>query len=249
MPELNPLPEPQSSDPVIRLIDASICFRLHHEQYRSFKQFAVQWIRSRVEFKQFWALRDIWLEVPREHVVGVMGPNGAGKSTLLKLVAGVLKPTSGRVWVSGRVASLLDLGAGFDFELTGRENILLYGTMLGFARKDLRAKMDEILDFADIGKFIDAPLRTYSSGMVARLGFAIATYKRADILLVDEVLAVGDAEFRQKCYQRIERFRKDGSTILIASHDTEMLERLCGWAILLEGGRIIRHGCPAQLAV
>ena len=239
--------EPISSDPAIRLIDTSVAFRLPRERYNSFKHFALQWLQGHVRYETFWALRNIWLEVPRGHVVGIMGPNGAGKSTLLKLVAGVLKPTSGRAWVSGRVASILELGVGFDFELTGRENVILYGTMLGFSRRELRHSMDSILDFADLGDFVDAPLRTYSSGMVGRLGFAIATHDHADVLLVDEVLSVGDTAFRQKCYRRFDEFRYRGATIMIASHNVYMLDRLCGWAVLLEGGRIRVSGRPSKL--
>jgi ABC-type polysaccharide/polyol phosphate transport system ATPase subunit len=181
-------------------------------------------------------------------MLGVIGSNGAGKSTLLKLMARVLQPTGGRVWVKGRVAPLLDISGGFHPELTGRENVFLNGALLGLSRGDIRRRFDSIVDFAELAEFIDAPLRMYSSGMVARLGFAIATDVEPDILLVDEVLAVGDEKFRAKCADRMRRFRDSGATILLVSHDMHTVRQLCDRALWLEKGRVNRAG-PAEEVV
>ena len=168
--------------------------------------------------------------------MGIVGPNGAGKSTLLKVIARVSRPTEGRLRLRGRVAPLLELGAGFDYEMTGRENVFLNGTVLGFSRKDMARRLDRIVDFSGIGEFIDAPVRTYSSGMVARLGFAVATDVRPEILIIDEVLAVGDADFQKKSAARIREFREGGSTILVVSHSPVSIKSLCNrvlWLCLL----------------
>jgi ABC-type polysaccharide/polyol phosphate transport system ATPase subunit len=170
--------------------------------------------------------------------VGVVGRNGSGKSTLLKVIARVLRPTSGRVWVKGRVAPLLELGGGFHPELTGRENVYLNGTLLGRTRREIAERFDWIVDFAELWDFIDAPLRTYSTGMVARLGFAVATAWEPEVLLVDEVLAVGDQGFQKKCQARLAEFRRAGATILLVSHSPELVRGLCGRALWLDGGRV-----------
>ena len=170
--------------------------------------------------------------------VGIIGPNGAGKSTLLKVIARVIRPTRGRVRLRGRVAPLLELGAGFDYEMTGRENVFLNGAVLGFSRKDMARRLDRIVAFSGIGEFIDAPVRTYSSGMVARLGFAVATDVRPEVLIIDEVLAVGDTEFQRKSAARIREFRESGSTILVVSHSPASIKALCSRALWLEHGAI-----------
>jgi len=184
----------------------------------------------------FWALRDVDLEVRRGECFGIVGPNGAGKSTLLKVVARVLSPTLGRVQVEGEVSPLLELGAGFHAELTGRENVFLNGTLLGHSRREIRERLEEILDFARVDSFIDAPLRTYSSGMVARLGFAVATAWQPEILILDETLAVGDEAFRARCYDRMGGYLKSGTTILLVSHDLSAVRSLCARAAWLERG-------------
>jgi ABC-type polysaccharide/polyol phosphate transport system ATPase subunit len=208
----------------------------------SIKEFAIRWIQRRVEYVDFWALEGVDLAVERGEIFGVVGPNGAGKSTLLKTVAGVLYPTAGRVVVRGRVTPLLELGAGFHPELTGRENVYLYGTLLGTTRRELDGLFESIVDFAELRDFIDAPLRTYSTGMTARLGFAVATSRFAEVLLVDEVLAVGDTRFQEKCRARMESFRRLGATILFVSHDLATIATLCERAVWLSGGRVQAAG-------
>jgi ABC-type polysaccharide/polyol phosphate transport system ATPase subunit len=213
----------------------------------SLKEFAIRWIQRRIEYADLWALRDVDLTIGRGEIFGVVGPNGAGKSTLLKAVAGVLHPTEGRVIVRGRVAPLLELGAGFHPELTGRENVYLYGTLLGNHRRELAARFNSIVDFAELDGFIDAPLRTYSTGMTVRLGFAVATSRFADVLLVDEVLAVGDAHFQAKCLARMQAFREQGATILFVSHDLGTIAALCERALWISGGKAAACGPAADV--
>ena len=236
-----------AGDPGIRLDAVSLRYRVPLERIPSFKEYAIRWIRRDLHFQEFWALREVTLRIDRGEVVGVVGANGAGKSTLLKAIARVIPPTTGRVRVWGRVAPLLELGAGFDYELTGRENVYLNGTILGLGRRDVRSRIDEIVAFAGIGAFADAPVRTYSSGMVARLGFAIATSVDAEILLIDEVLSVGDAEFRRRSADRIEEFRRRGKTIVVVSHDPDAIQRLCSRAVRLDRGALVADGAPAEV--
>lgn len=195
----------------------------------------------------FWALQEINFAVPRGGAVGLIGRNGAGKSTLLKLLAGITAPTRGRIVIHGRIASLIEVGSGFHPELSGRENVFLSGAILGMRRREIASKLDSIVEFAGVGGFIDTPVKWYSSGMYVRLGFAVAAHLEADILLVDEVLAVGDAEFQMKCLRRIQQLRDAGITSLFISHDLTAVERLCDSAILLDGGRIAATGTPADV--
>jgi len=206
--------------------------------------------RGRVEHraKYVWALRDVSLRVWPGEQVGVIGPNGAGKSTLLGLIAGVSRPTRGKAHVRGQVAPLLQLGAGFSPDLTGRENVYLNAALLGLTQEDIRRKFDSIVDFAELREFIDEPVRVYSSGMYSRLGFAVAAHVEPDILLVDEVLAVGDARFRQKCYEHVQRLRDAGTTIILVSHDFAAVRRFCTRAILVDKGMVLFDG-PANEAV
>ena len=224
--------------PVILLQNVCVRYRVPEEQYWSFKEYAIRLLQRKVRMHDFWALRNINLEVHRGECLGIIGPNGAGKSTLLKVVARVLSPTEGRIQVDGEVSPLLELGAGFHAELTGRENIYLNGTLLGHTRREINEHMQEILDFAQIGSFIEAPLRTYSSGMVARLGFAVATSWQPEILILDETLAVGDEAFRGKCYIRMESFISNGTTILMVSHDLSAVQLKCGRAVWLDKGLV-----------
>jgi ABC-type polysaccharide/polyol phosphate transport system ATPase subunit len=226
----------EMTEPVIRLTDVSVKYRLQQERITSFKQFAIQWMQRQVTYKDVWALRNVSLDVRRGEVLGVVGANGAGKSTLLKVVARVLRPTSGRVSVHSSAAPLLELGAGFDFELTGRENIYLNGAILGQPRRDMERKVGSIAAFAELDGFLDASLRTYSTGMVARLGFAVATDVAADILIIDEVLAVGDEAFQRRCLERLEEFRQSGITILFVTHNSAMIRQLCDRAMWLDQG-------------
>jgi lipopolysaccharide transport system ATP-binding protein len=195
----------------------------------------------------FWALKAVNLEIPRGASVGVIGRNGAGKSTLLKLLAGITAPTRGRIVLQGRVAALIEVGSGFHPELTGRENVFLNGALLGMRREEIAAKLERIVEFAGVQRFIDTPVKWYSSGMYVRLGFAVAAHVAPDILLVDEVLAVGDAEFQVKCLQRIQELKDQGTTNLFISHDLTAVERLCDRAVLFEGGQIVEAGQPAEV--
>jgi len=234
------------AEPALRLERVSVRYRVPHERIASLKEFAIRWLRRRVRYRDFWALSEVDLEVGRGEVFGLIGANGAGKSTLLKVVARVLRPTRGRVRVWGRVAPLLELGAGFDMELTGRENVFLNGTILGFSRADLAARFDRIVDYAGLAEFVDAPMRTYSSGMVARLGFAVATDVAPEVLLVDEVLAVGDAEFQRRSVERIEAFRDRGTTILLVTHNLDAVRAMCTRAAWLQRGRVVAVGGAAE---
>ena len=228
---------------MIQLDHVTVCFRIPHERIPTFQEYAIRWLKQRgVQYADFNALNDISFAVEQGETVGIIGPNGAGKSTLLKVIARVIRPTRGRVRLQGRVAPLLELGAGFDYEMTGRENVFLNGAVLGFSRKDMARRLDRIVDFSGIGEFIDAPVRTYSSGMVARLGFAVATDVRPEVLIIDEVLAVGDADFQQKSAGRIREFRESGSTILVVSHSPTSIKALCNRALWLEHGVIRQFG-------
>jgi ABC-type polysaccharide/polyol phosphate transport system ATPase subunit len=195
----------------------------------------------------FWALRDISLRLARGESLGLIGRNGSGKSTLLRLIAGISRPTSGRVVTNGRVSALLELGAGFHPQITGRENALLNAALLGLSLKEARQALPEMIAFSELGDFIDQPMRTYSSGMYVRLGFAVAVHVRPEILLVDEVLAVGDAEFQSKCYAHMEELRSKGVTIIIASHDLPSIQRYTDRVVLLEHGQMELVGRPADV--
>src|SRR3546814_783958 len=199
------------------------------------------------EIEEFWALKDVDLEVRQGERIGIIGHNGAGKSTLLKILSRITEPSTGRVTLNGRVASLLEVGTGFHPELTGRENIFLNGTILGMKRQEILRKFDEIVDFSQVEKFLDTPVKRYSSGMYVRLAFAVAAHLEPDILVVDEVLAVGDASFQRKCLSKMDDVSKNGRTILFVSHKMDALRRLCERAILLERGRVIEQGSTEQV--
>lgn len=233
--------------PAIELDAISVRYRVPRERLHSFKEYAIHWLQRRLEYVDFWALHQVGFQVQRGEAFGVVGVNGAGKSTLLKTVARVLHPTRGRVLVRGTVAPMLELGAGFHNELTGRENVFLYGTLLGFTRHEIEAAFDGILEFSEVDDFIDAPLRTYSTGMVGRLGFAVATAKFADIFLVDEVLSVGDVGFQKKCLDRIESYRQRGATILFVSHALGTVAEICQRAAWLEQGKLKMIGAADEV--
>ncbi len=236
-----------SNKAVIYLEDVSVRYRVPSERIITFKEYMIRWIQRRISHIDFWALHHVNLEVFRGEVFGIIGRNGAGKSTLLKLVARVLRPTEGRVRVVGRVVPLLELGAGFHPELTGRDNIYLNGAMLGFTRREMNEKLPRIIEFSELSEFIDAPLRTYSSGMWARLGFACATDDQPEILIVDEVLGVGDEGFQRKCAARIEQYRKNGATILLVSHNGALIEEMCQRAAWLDHGKLCVLGTPGDV--
>jgi lipopolysaccharide transport system ATP-binding protein len=239
---------PAANPPAISVENLSVCFRVPHERYASLKEFAIRWAQGRLTYVDFWALREVDFEVGWGEIFGIVGPNGAGKTTLLKTIAGVLHPMRGRVVVRGERAPLLELGAGFHPELTGRENVYLYGTLLGNTRRELDARFRSIVDFAELWEFIDAPLRTYSTGMGARLAFAVATSRLAPVLLIDEVLAVGDVRFQERCRGRMDEFRRQGACILFVSHDPALVMDLCQRAVWLESGRVRALG-PAHEVV
>ncbi len=226
-------------DDVIRFDNVSVHYRVAQERIGTFKEYAIRWLKSQIRHETFCALDKVSLDVKRGEVFGLIGKNGAGKSTLLKLVARVLRPTTGRVWVKGRVAPLLEVGAGFHPELTGRENIYLNGAMLGFTRHEIDSRIERIVEFAEVREFIDAPLRTYSSGMWARLGFAVATDTQPEILIVDEILSVGDEGFQRKSFERIQSFKEQGSTILLVSHNMSAIESMCQRVAWLDRGKVV----------
>jgi ABC-2 type transport system ATP-binding protein len=215
-------------------------FRLFHEKYQSFKERAIHF--GRVPYEDFWALRDIDLTVAQGETIGLIGRNGSGKSTLLKCLAGILQPTEGSIRTEGRLAALLELGAGFHPELTGRENVFLNASILGLSKRDVERRFDEIVSFAELEAFIDNQVKHYSSGMYVRLGFAVAVNMEPDILLVDEVLAVGDEAFQRKCMDRVKRFQREGRTIVFVTHDVERVRQICDRAAVLEDGRMISLG-------
>jgi ABC-type polysaccharide/polyol phosphate transport system ATPase subunit len=197
--------------------------------------------------RTFWALQDVSLTVQRGECLGLVGPNGSGKSTLLGILAGISPPTSGRVTTNGRVSALLELGAGFHPQLSGRENAIVNAVLLGLTIQEAQDALPEIIQFSELGDFIDQPMHTYSSGMFMRLGFSVAVHVKPDILLVDEVLAVGDAEFQSKCYPRLDHLREAGVTVVIASHDLPAVQRYTERALLLKEGRVCMEGAPAQV--
>ena len=215
-------------------------FRLYHEKNQYLKTAILR--GGRAQYEDFWALNDLNLEIPQGSTYGIIGANGSGKSTLLKCLAGILTPDKGSITTNGRIAALLELGAGFHPDLTGRENIYLNGAILGMSSKDLTRKIDEIVDFAGLEKFIDNPVKNYSSGMTVRLGFAIAINVDPEILIIDEVLAVGDTTFQQKCYEKIEDFRHDGRTIILVSHGLGDVARLCSTVAWIEKGHLRMEG-------
>ncbi len=235
------------SEPVIALEGVSLCYRLAKQRNVSLKEYLIHLVKGALVYEQLWALEGVSLEVHEGEVLGIVGPNGAGKSTLAKVVAGVLKPTRGRRQVRGIISPILELGTGFDFELTGYENIYLNALLLGRRRREIDRKVDDIMAFSGLGDFINAPMRNYSSGMVARLGFSIATAWVPTVLILDEVLSVGDVRFVARCQERIDAFREQGTTILLVSHAIAMLKRYSTRCIWLEGGHLRADGRPDEV--
>jgi ABC-2 type transport system ATP-binding protein len=219
-------------------------FQLHHRRATSLKERLL--LHRRASSEEFWALRDVDLEIGGGLTVGLIGPNGSGKSTLLKVLSGILAPTTGTVAVRGRVASLLELGAGFNGELTGRENVYLNAAILGLSRKETARQFDDIVAFSELEPFIDNQVKHYSSGQYVRLGFAVAVHVDPDILLVDEVLAVGDESFQRKCLTKIAEFQERGCTILFVTHALDLVPRICGRAVVLDHGRVLHDGDPVE---
>lgn len=230
------------SEVVISVENVSILFNLNKEKVDNLKEYVIKILKRQINFTEFWALTDISFTVNKGERLGVLGFNGAGKSTLLKTVAGVLKPTKGSVHVEGVIAPMIELGAGFDSNYTGKENIFLYGATMGYSRKYIQERYDEIVAFSELEKFIDVPIKNYSSGMRARLGFSIATAVEPEVLILDEVLSVGDAKFRNKSEKKIVDMFEKGITVLFVSHNTEQVRRICDKAIILDKGKIIANG-------
>ncbi len=235
----------EADEPIIELKNLSMRFRLARERTDSLKEYAVKLAKRRLQFDDFHALKNVSFAIRRGESVALIGRNGSGKSTTLKLIAGVLSPTEGSVEVRGDIAPLIELGAGFDGDLTARENVYLNGAILGHGETYMAEHFESIMDFAELWDFVDVPIKNFSSGMTARLGFAIATEVSADILIVDEILGVGDFQFQEKCRARMDRMMSGGTTLLLVSHSEEQVRQMCGRAIWLERGEVRMDG-PAE---
>lgn len=223
---------------MIKAEHVSVKYLMTYDRIKSMKEYLVQLVKGKIQYEEFWALRDVSFEVKKGEVLGIIGHNGAGKSTLLKVISGILKPTEGSVQVNGTIVPMLELGSGFDFDLTGRENVFLNGAILGYSEQFLKEKYEEIVAFSELGQFIDVPLRNYSSGMVMRLAFSIATVVNPDVLIVDEILAVGDADFQEKSKKRMLELMGGGTTVLFVSHSLPQIREMCNNAIWLEHGQM-----------
>lgn len=235
------------SENIIEVNQVSMMFNLSPERVDNIKEYIIRVSKRQLLFEEFWALKDISFSIPKGAAVGIVGLNGSGKSTLLKIIAQVLKPTKGSVSVFGTIAPLIELGAGFDMDLTARENIYLNGAVLGYSRSQMREKFDNIMDFAELWDFVDSPLKNYSSGMVARLGFSIATASMPDILIVDEILGVGDFKFQEKCQMRMNKIIGNGATVIFVSHSIKQVREVCSRAIWLEKGKLIMDGSVDEI--
>ncbi len=229
-------------EPIITARNVSMCFKTSNQKITNLKEFIIKKTKNEITYKEFWALKDISFEINRGDIFGILGLNGAGKSTILKIISGILKPTKGKVTIGGNIAPLIELGAGFDPELTARDNIFLNGAILGYDDKFIKKSFDKIVDFSELKDFLDVPVKNFSSGMYARLGFAIATALTPDILIVDEILSVGDFKFQEKCHKKIENMIKQGTTIVIVSHSIQQIRALCNRGIILEKGEKIKYG-------
>jgi len=232
---------------IIRANDISMRYLMTYDRIQSIKEYIVQMLRGKIKYEEFWALKNVSFEVERGEVVGIIGHNGAGKSTLLKVISGILKPTGGELEVHGNVVPMLELGSGFDHDLTGRENIFLNGSILGYSEKYLKEKYEQIVEFSELGKFIDVPIRNYSSGMLMRLAFSIATVVQPEILIVDEILAVGDAAFQEKSKTRMLELMGGGTTVLFVSHSLEQIREMCDRVIWLEHGQVKAIGATKEI--
>ena len=227
-----------NNENAVELRDIEMHFNMSKERLESLKEYFLKFMKRELRFEDFVALDKISFDIKKGDGFGIVGLNGCGKSTTLKIISGILRPTKGTVETQGVIAPLIELGAGFDMELTARENIYLNGSVLGYSKKFMDEKFDDIVDFSEMRDFLDVPMKNYSSGMVARIGFAIATVTTPDILIVDEILAVGDFLFQQKCEERINKMMQDDTTVIIVSHSIEQIERLCKHCVWLEKGKI-----------
>jgi ABC-type polysaccharide/polyol phosphate transport system ATPase subunit len=236
----------QADSIVIRVEHVTQRFRVIQERPDTLRELFAKFFRRQNNYHDFEAIKDVSFEVHRGEMLGLIGRNGSGKSTLLKIIAGIYRPSAGKVEVRGTIAPLLELGAGFHHELTGRENIMLNGLLMGYSKKEMMAREDSIIRFADIGEFIDAPIKQYSSGMYIRLAFAVATEIDPDVLVIDEILAVGDVSFQQKCFDRLNQFRRQNKTILFVSHSPTQVMDLCDRVVLMDRGEVAFDGDPAR---
>lgn len=222
----------------VEVKDVSMHFNMNKDKIDNLKEYCIKLFKKQLFFEDFTALQDISFQIEAGDVFGIIGLNGSGKSTLLKIISGILKPTTGSVKVTGTIAPLIELGAGFDADLTARENVFLNGSVLGFSREFMREKFDEIIEFSELEEFVDVPIKNFSSGMVARIGFAVATIVKPDILICDEILSVGDYRFQEKCERRIQQLMSDGTTVILVSHSIQQVERMCNHILWLERGRM-----------
>ncbi|MCR4842845.1 MAG: ABC transporter ATP-binding protein [Eubacterium sp.] len=234
--------------PSVVVKDVGMCFNLSPQKVDSLKDYVIKMIKRELEYDEFWALKDISFTLKRGERLGILGLNGAGKSTLLKAIAGVYKPTEGTIKRYGKIAPLLELGAGFDREYTARENVFLYGAVLGYSKEFIQEKFDGIIKFAELENFVDVPLKNFSSGMKSRLGFAVCTAVNPDILILDEVLSVGDRKFRKKSEKRVKKMIEKGVTVLFVSHSLDQVKNICDKAMILEHGHMIAYGDVSEIA-
>lgn len=232
---------------VIDVRDVTIRFNLANQKVDNLKEYFIKLVKKELMFQEFLAVQNVSFQVKKGEAWGIIGANGSGKSTLLKAISGILRPYKGTISVNGSIAPLIELGAGFDGNLTARENIYLNGCVLGYSRRFMQEHFDEIVEFAGIEQFLDSPIKNYSSGMRARLGFSVATMVKPDILIVDEILAVGDFQFRKKCEARMKQMLSDGVTLLFVSHSIEEVKRLCSHAIWLEKGKVMKIGASCEV--
>lgn len=236
-----------SKKTMIEVSDVTMRFRLNNDKILSLKEFVTTALRGKLQYNEFTALEHVSFDVKKGETLGLVGRNGAGKSTILKVISGILKPTEGRVICHGNVVPMLELGSGFDFDLTGKENVFLNGAILGYSEEFLKSKYDEIVDFSELGRFIEVPIRNYSSGMLARLAFSIATVVNPEILIVDEILSVGDANFQEKSKKRMLDLMGGGTTVLFVSHSIDQIREMCQRAVWLEKGQVKAIGAAGEV--
>lgn len=234
-------------DPIIEVKRVSMCFRMPNDNINSIKEYLVRWIQRGLRYREFYALKDVSFSVNKGEIVGLIGHNGAGKSTLLKIISGIMKPTEGSSVIRGNCVPMLELGSGFDFDMTGRENIFLNGAILGYSEEFLLKKFTEIVDFSELEEFLDVPLRNYSSGMITRLAFSIAAMVNPEILIVDEILGVGDIDFQKKSFERMKEMMDGGTTVLMVSHSISQVEKMCNRVVWIEKGEVQMIGDSATV--
>lgn len=234
-------------EPIIEVNHVTMRFRMANDRINSIKEYLVQFLKKRLKYSEFEALKDVSFTVERGEIVGLIGHNGAGKSTMLKIISRIMKPTEGNVVVRGNVVPMLELGSGFDYDMTGRENIFLNGAILGYSEEFLKSKYQEIVDFSELGPFIDTPIRNYSSGMISRLAFSIASAVNPEILIVDEILGVGDADFQIKSQNRMMEMMGGGTTVLMVSHNVKQIREMCDRVVWIEHGQVVDYGDAEHL--